>query len=123
MNTNVMCDKCKHNNVVGKGNLKQEKVAVYNQEEMNVLILNVMYFICLECKSIVVVQIDNDETLRIRDSLSRIIVQAVEAKRKGEKVGKKLNSKRIRLTESLEKKRKKLSEKHKKEVEKVLTES
>lgn len=26
MNTNVMCDKCKHNNVVGKGNLKQKEV-------------------------------------------------------------------------------------------------
>ena len=32
-----MCDKCKHNNVVGKGNLKQKKVAVYRQEEMNIL--------------------------------------------------------------------------------------
>lgn len=121
MNTNVMCDKCKHNNVVGKGNLKQKKVAVYRQGEMDVL--NIIYFVCLECKSNVVVQIDNDETLRIRDSLSRIIMQAVEAKRKGNKVGKKLNSKRIRLTESLEKKREKLLEKHKKEVEKVLTES
>lgn len=121
MNTNVMCDKCKHNNVVGKGNLKQKKIAVYRQGEMDVL--NIIYFVCLECKSNVVVQIDNDETLRIRDSLSRIIMQAVEAKRGGDKVGKKLNSKRIRLTESLEKKREKLLEKHKKEVEKVLTES
>lgn len=121
MNTNVMCDKCKHNNVVGKGNLKQKKIAVYNQEEMD--ILNVMYFICSECESNVVVQIDNDETLRIKESLSKTIMQAVEIKRGGDKVGKKLNSKRIRLTESLEKKREKLLEKHKKEVEKVLTES
>ena len=121
MNTNVMCDKCKHNNVVGKGNLKQKKVAVYRQEEMN--ILNVMYFVCLECKSTIVVQIDNDETLKIKESLSKTIMQAVEVKRKGGKVGKKLNSKRIRLTESLDKKREKLLEKYKKEVEKVLTEN
>lgn len=121
MNTNVMCDKCKHNNVVGKGNLKQKKVVVYRQRERNVL--NIIYFVCLECKSIVVVQIDNEETLKIKESLSRTIMQAVETKRKGDKVGKKLNSKRIRLTESLDKKREKLLEKYKKEVEKVLTEN
>lgn len=121
MNTNVMCDKCQHNNVVGKGNLKQEELVICRKGEGNVL--NIIYFVCLECKSIVVVQIDNKETLKIKESLSRTIMQAVETKRKGGKVGKKLNSKRIRLTESLEKKREKLLEKHKKEVEKVLTES
>lgn len=121
MNTNVMCDKCKHNNVVGKGNLKQKKVVVYEYGKRN--ILNIIYFVCLECKSIVVVQIDNEETLKIKEALSRTIMQAVETKRKGGKVGKKLNSKRIRLTESLDKKREKLLEKYKKEAEKVLTES
>lgn len=50
-------------------------------------------------------------------------MQAVETKREGGKVGKKLNSKRIRLTESLDKKREKLLEKYKKEAEKVLTEN
>ena len=50
-------------------------------------------------------------------------MQAVETKKEGGKVGKKLNSKRIRLTESLDKKREKLLEKYKKEVEKVLTEN
>lgn len=121
MNTNVMCDKCKHNNVVGKGNLKQKKVVVYEYGKRNVL--NIIYFVCLECKSIIVVQIDNEETLKIKEALSKIIMQAVETKRKGGKVGKKLNSKRIRLTESLDKNREKLLEKYKKEAEKVLTES
>ena len=121
MNKNVMRDKCKHNNVVGKGNLKQKKVVVYRHGER--IVLNIIYFACLECKSIVVVQVDNEETLKIKESLSRTIMQAVETKREGGKVGKKLNSKRIRLTESLEKKREKLLEKYKKEVEKVLTES
>lgn len=117
MNTNVMCDKCKHNNVVGKGNLLQEKFYIDGKK------INVMYFKCLECKRINVVQIDNKETLKIKESLSRTIMQAVETKREGGKVGKKLNSKRIRLTESLDKKREKLLEKYKKEVEKVLTEN
>lgn len=121
MNTNVVCDKCQHNNVVGKGNLKQEEVVICRKGEGNVL--NIIYFVCLECKSIVVVQIDNKETLKIKESLSRTIMQAVETKREGGKVGKKLNSKRIRLTESLDKKREKLLEKYKKEVEKVLTEN
>lgn len=121
MNTNVMCDKCKHNNVVGKGNLKQTKVSIAGDKNI-CKDLNVMYFVCSGCRSIVVVQVDDTETLRIRDSLSKVIMSAIASKKEGTKVGKKANAKRIRLTESLEKKRKKLSEKYKKEVEKVLTE-
>lgn len=117
MNTNVVCNCCKHNNIIGKGNLLQEKFYIDCKK------INVMYFKCLECKRINVVQIDDEETTRIKDSLIKVILQAIDIKRNSGKVGNKLNSKRIRLTESLDKRRENLLEKYKKEAEKVLTEN
>ena len=42
MNTNVVCNCCKHNNIIGKGNLLQAKFYIDGKK------INVMYFKCLE---------------------------------------------------------------------------
>ena len=80
-----------------------------------------MYFKCLECKRINVVQIDDEETTRIKDSLTKVILQAIDIKRNSGKVGNKLNAKRVRLSESLEKKREKLMKKYEENVKILLT--
>ena len=80
-----------------------------------------MYFKCLECKRINVVQIDDEETTRIKDSLTKVILKAIDIKRNSGKVGNKLNSKRVRLSESLEKKREKLMKKYEENVKILLT--
>lgn len=115
MNTNVVCNCCKHNNIIGKGNLLQAKFYIDGKK------LNVMYFKCLECKRINVVQIDDEETTRIKDSLTKVILQAIDIKRNSGKVGNKLNAKRVRLSESLEKKREKLMKKYEENVKILLT--
>ena len=80
-----------------------------------------MYFKCLECKRINVVQIDDEETTRIKDSLTKVILQAIDIKRNSGKVGNKLNAKRVRLSESLENKRDKLMKKYEENIKILLT--
>lgn len=97
------CKRCKSVNV-----LEKEKLNIVFVKDENGKEYRVIYYVCGGCKKPVLVQIDDDVTLRILRSLVDLTMRAIEKREANESVSRQWEKKKDALNLSLTSKRERL---------------
>lgn len=105
MEVKRVCNKCGEvNSLDSKSLLKKD---VYDEDKKHHVIL---YFECVRCKEVEVVQIDDNESIQTFKEIKALFVKAMRKRLKKETVSPREVKKKDRLTKKLNEKRKLLNE-------------
>lgn len=105
MEVKRVCNKCGEvNSLDSKSLLKKD---VYDEDKKHHVIL---YFECVRCKEVEVVQIDDNESIQTFKEIKALFIKAMRKRLKKETVSPKEVKKKDRLTKRLNEKRKLLNE-------------
>ena len=105
MEVKRVCNKCGEvNSLDSKSLLKKD---VYDKDKKHHVIL---YFECVRCKEVEVVQIDDNESIQTFKEIKALFVKAMRKRLKKETVSPREVKKKDRLTKKLNEKRKLLNE-------------
>jgi len=105
MEVKRVCNKCGEvNSLDSKSLLKKD---VYDEDKKHHVIL---YFECVRCKEVEVVQIDDNESIQTFKEIKALFVKAIRKRLKKETVSPREVKKKDRLTKKLNEKRKLLNE-------------
>lgn len=105
MEVKRVCNKCGEvNSLDSKALLKKD---VYDEDKKHHVIL---YFECVRCKEVEVVQIDDNESIQTFKEIKALFVKAMRKRLKKETVSPREVKKKDRLTKKLNEKRKLLNE-------------
>lgn len=105
MEVKRVCNKCGEvNSLDSKSLLKKD---VYDEDKKHHVIL---YFECVRCKEVEVVQIDDNESIQMFKEIKALFIKAMRKRLKKETVSPREVKKKDRLTKKLNEKRKLLNE-------------
>lgn len=105
MEVKRVCNKCGEvNSLDSKSLLKKD---VYDEDKKHHVIL---YFECVRCKEVEVVQIDDNESIQMFKEIKALFIKAMRKRLKKETVSPREVKKKDRLTKQLNEKRKLLNE-------------
>lgn len=105
MEVKRVCNKCGEvNSLDSKSLLKKD---VYDEDKKHHVIL---YFECVRCKEVEVVQIDDNESIQTFKEIKALFIKAMRKRLKKETVSPREVKKKDRLTKKLNEKRKLLNE-------------
>lgn len=105
MEVKRVCNKCGEvNSLDSKSLLKKD---VYDEDKKHHVIL---YFECVRCKEVEVVQIDDNESIQMFKEIKALFIKAMRKRLKKETVSHREVKKKDRLTKQLNEKRKLLNE-------------
>lgn len=105
MEVKRVCNKCGEvNSLDSKSLLKKD---VYDEDKKHHVIL---YFECVRCKEVEVVQIDDNESIQTFKEIKALFIKAMRKRLKKETVSPREAKKKDRLTKKLNEKRKLLNE-------------
>lgn len=105
MEVKRVCNKCGEvNSLDSKSLLKKD---VYDEDKKHHVIL---YFECVRCKEVEVVQIDDNESIQTFKEIKALFIKAMRKRLKKETVSPREVKKKDRLTKQLNEKRKLLNE-------------
>lgn len=112
MNIKEKCNNCEFVNLVGKEELKEKEVFLFNIATKEKKYFKILYYVCSNCGRINIVQADTIESEKLLIQIKDITLNLFKKKFKEDSTDRKANAKR----EKLDKRLKKLRERNKLEI-------